>query len=160
MEEVIHTKHRFPSAHPDQGLVLAHVAMASPDVPWVDSWRAQGSWTRSSGVVHGSTAREKNSIHMGERMGNSVGRRFAWDHYQADKQSSQGGVVAAAAAAGVVVVALVAESHTSSGQELRTQMMVSAAAGSVLCREATGRSSRRGDLAVAPVLDLEDPCYR
>lgn len=55
---------------------------------------------------------------------------------------------------------LVAERHTSSGQELRTQKMGSAAAGSVLCREATERSSRREGLAVAPVLDLEDPCYR
>lgn len=107
--------------------------------------------------MRGSTAHEKNSIHMDERMGNSVGRRFVWDRYQADKQSSQGGV---AAAAGVVVVVLVAERHTSSGPELRTQMMVSAAAGSVLCKEATERSSRRVGLAVAPVLDLEDPCYR
>lgn len=107
--------------------------------------------------MRGSTAHEKNSIHMDERMGNSVGRRFVWDRYQADKQSSQGGV---AAAVGVVVVVLVAERHTSSGQELRKQMMVSAAAGSVLCKEATERSSRRVGLAVAPVLDLEDPCYR
>lgn len=100
---------------------------------------------------------------MGERRGSSVGRRFVWDRCQEDKQSSQG-EVAAAAVVGlvvvVVVVVLVAENHKSSGQELRKQMRVSVAAGSVLCREATERSSRRGGLAVAPVLDLEDPCCR
>lgn len=109
--------------------------------------------------MRGSTAHERNSAHMGERMGNSVGRKFVWDRCQADKQSSQGEVVAAVAV-GVVVVVLVVERHTSSEQESRTQTMASVGAGSVLCREATERSSKRGDLAVAPVLDLEDPYYR
>lgn len=107
-----------------------------------------------------SMAHERNSTHMGERKGNSVDRKFVWDRCQADKQNSQGEVVAAVAVGMVVVVVLVVERHTSSEQESRTQTMVSVEAGFVLCREATERSSKREDSAVAPVLDLEDPYHR
>lgn len=106
--------------------------------------------------MRGSKAHVWHSVHMVEKMENSVGRRFVWGRCRADKQSSQEEVAAAA----VVAVAVVVERRTESGQELRTQKMAWAAEGSVSCKEETERSSKRGDLAVAPVLDLEDPCCR
>lgn len=146
--------HHLPSVHQDQDPALVQVERVSPDGPLVGSWRAQVAWTRNSGVVNGSKAREKDLGHIDERMGSSVDRKFVCDRCLADKQSLLAEAVA------VVLAAAAAERRTRSARASKRQMKASAVVGSVACREATGYSLRKEDLAVVPVSDLEDPCCR
>lgn len=91
-------------------------------------------------------------------MGSSEGRRVAVEGYRVGMQSWLRRVVVSAALA--AAAAAVSLSRTRSGRESQKLKKGLVAARSVECKVETVRCARRVDWAVAPVFDLEDPCWR
>lgn len=90
-------------------------------------------------------------------MENSEDRMVAVEGYREGMQSWLMRVVVSAALAAAAVVSL---SRTRSGRESQKLKKALVAARSVECKVETVRCARTVDWAVAPVFDLEDPCWR
>lgn len=90
-------------------------------------------------------------------MESSEDRRAAVGGYREGMQSWLRMVVACAALAAAAAVFL---SRTRSGRESQKPTMGLVEARSVECKVETVRCARMVDWAVAPVFDLEDPCWR
>lgn len=91
-------------------------------------------------------------------MESSEDRRVAVEGYRVGMQSWLRRVVVSAALA--AAAAAVSLSRTRSGRESQKPKKGLVAARSVECKVETVRCARTVDWAVAPVFDLEDPCWR